>query len=953
MRLERLEISGFGRLDDLCLDLSPQITVVLGANESGKSTVHRAVRAALYGIDAGGQGRAAQRSEWARWRPWEGNRYGVVLTYNLADGRRFRVARRLEQREERVQVQELGGRDVTDALRSGRIVTPGLHHLGIDEAVFAASASIGEEGLETSAPDGPSARAESLQEAIERLADAAGRATAAEALGRLRQAMDRVGTENRSKSPLGLAGQRLHAVEEELARARERVLALASEEQRREELEGMAAAAEERCAEVERAWLEGRLAQLSAHRRELADAALEIARLHECIAEWQAWAGFPLEREERVSALGVELRLALDAEVAARRRWDAAREETRICERRRLEIATAVRALGSAPRVSDADLNEAAALQTEVSAEGGTERRVAAVVAAGARLDGLHREAAAMGLGAVPLGSVDTVAGLIEEARGLGAIRHLRPLAGAAAVVAVAVTVGTLAAHLPILAVAAGAGLLLAAALLLAAERLAGGPAAAARRRLARLCPGLDLSPAGLERAAERLPWLRALHADLHRQEAAVEGGRAELAEASERLAGIATRCLVLAARIPVEVDAPEAPPLGPAGHLARARQALEAVARAADAGRRRAQLEAEDARLAERLDTLRALAAEAERCASARTDLASEMARLCDIPGLPAEADPALQVAAFRQAASTRRQLEAARARLVEVSRRVSALGPADDTSLERQAERLAGELRQRGGDPDAVRAELPRDPGHLHDLEVEAQDARRHAGALRTQATGMRERLAGIRDGLPSVADLEDERAACVAVRDRCLHQLQALRHAAVAIEAAARRVHRDAAPRLAAAVARNLALITDGRYEEVHVDPERFAVTLRSPDRLELIGVELLSHGTRDQVALLLRVALAEVLGEGGEPVPLLLDDPLQSSDPLRRTGLLDFLLRLSERIQVVLATSDPAVAEAVLRSGAKGTVVELGRRSSTSRSASGAVPPAPALSRGRRA
>src|SRR4029077_13069018 len=114
-------------------------------------------------------------------------------------------ARRLELQREDAQVVELGGRDVTDVMRLGRLLVPGWHHLGIDEAVFCATACLGEESLRTDSPDTATARADRLQEAIERLADTASRATAAEALARLRHAMERVGTENRGRSPLGAA----------------------------------------------------------------------------------------------------------------------------------------------------------------------------------------------------------------------------------------------------------------------------------------------------------------------------------------------------------------------------------------------------------------------------------------------------------------------------------------------------------------------------------------------------------------------------------------------------------------------------------------------------------------------------------------------------------------------------------------------------------------------------
>nr|MDQ2961157.1 ATP-binding protein [Candidatus Dormibacteraeota bacterium] len=80
MRLERLEVGGFGSLSDLDIDFHPRLTVIVGENESGKSTVHRALRAALYGVDAGGPGRPAERSDWSRWSPWAGATYALALT---------------------------------------------------------------------------------------------------------------------------------------------------------------------------------------------------------------------------------------------------------------------------------------------------------------------------------------------------------------------------------------------------------------------------------------------------------------------------------------------------------------------------------------------------------------------------------------------------------------------------------------------------------------------------------------------------------------------------------------------------------------------------------------------------------------------------------------------------------------------------------------------------------
>lgn len=935
MRLERIDVQAFGRVRDRSVELAPALTVLLGPNEAGKSTLLRAVRAALYGVDAGGQGRALARSDWSRWRPWEdAQRYGLTLTYTLADGRRFRVARRLDSQREEAQVVELGGREVTDSLRQGRALVPGWFHLGIDEAVFCATACVGEDSLRADAPDAAWARADRLQEAIERLADSASRATAAEALGRLRHAMDRVGTENRGRSPLGAATTRLRELDLQLARARERMEALGGEQERLRDLEATAMEAAERRGAAERAWLVGRLAALAAQRAELSSAQAEAERLVTACQEWAVFADFPVDREDRVVAIAGSLRQAGEAVEEAAARWSAGRDRLRLVERRRREIATSLRALGGAPRVTDADREEFRELGEEVAAEAAVARQAAELRTSEARLAALRTEVAATGLGPIPVGSAAAAGELIEAALGTPAQRRLRPMAVAVALIGGIAAAALLLAGLRQMAlVAAGVALLVGLALLLT-ERVGEGPGDAARRRLGRLCAGLDTSDEGLRRCARRLPELASLHDDLRRQELLIETQKAQLGAAVDRLAELSRRCQVLAARLPVEVElGPTAGMVGAGAELARARAALAAVAQAADAGRRRVELEAEDATLDRESMALRAVGDAAESALQRREELSRELASHLATAGLESDGDWTAAIAAFRQGCATRRQLEEARTRLVEVRRRITALGPADDASLSAQEVQLEGELVRRGGDPAALAVELPLDPGGLHALEVTADRARQESGVAAAQAAALRSRLAGLLDGLPPIADLEDERAACVAVRDRALRQLEALRRASACIEEAARRVHRNVAPRLAGGVGSRLALLTEGRYSEVNVDAERFAVTLRTPERPDLVPLDALSRGTRDQVALLLRLTLAEILGEAGEPVPLLLDDPLLSSDPLRRAGALDFLLNLARQgNQVVITTSDPAVAEHVMAAGVEGcAVVEVGRRS----------------------
>ncbi len=439
------------------------------------------------------------------------------------------------------------------------------------------------------------------------------------------------------------------------------------------------------------------------------------------------------------------------------------------------------------------------------------------------------------------------------------------------------------------------------------------------------------MSPAGLARVAHRLDDLRALHADLQKQELLVETGRDELEQATAQAAELAQRCLSLAASVPVPVGADDSPlhQTTATGLLARARAALNAIEDAAAARRRVAELEQEDGRLAREEEALRGARLDAEERAATRGALEAELRGCMEAAGLPADPDPVRAAAHFRQACSTRRQLEATSARLVEVRRRIAVLG-ADAATLDRQHAQFVADLLRRGGDPADAESAAPLAAAALQRLENAVESARHTAAAARGEAAGLRERLAGLLDGLPAIADLEDERAAVLAIRERCLHQLDALRRAAALIEDAARRVHRDVAPRLAASVSSRLALLTEARYDAVDVDAERFAVSLHCAERAELVPLDLVSHGTRDQVSLLLRLALTEVLGDAGEPVPLLLDDPLLTADPARRRAAVEFLLSLSETNQVVITTTHPGLADQVAREGGEEcSVIVLGR------------------------
>ncbi len=155
-------------------------------------------------------------------------------------------------------------------------------------------------------------------------------------------------------------------------------------------------------------------------------------------------------------------------------------------------------------------------------------------------------------------------------------------------------------------------------------------------------------------------------------------------------------------------------------------------------------------------------------------------------------------------------------------------------------------------------------------------------------------------------SVSEAEEELARTEAdlARLRRLDEILGLTRRFLAD--AQERAYRTIAPILASAVRTWLGDVTTGRYTEVAVDPETLQVRVRSPNG-RWRDADRLSHGTAEQIYLMLRVALADHLVSAGTVSPLLLDDVTVHADTERTNRILKHLMRIAERRQVVLFTA----------------------------------------------
>ena len=227
-----------------------------------------------------------------------------------------------------------------------------------------------------------------------------------------------------------------------------------------------------------------------------------------------------------------------------------------------------------------------------------------------------------------------------------------------------------------------------------------------------------------------------------------------------------------------------------------------------------------------------------------------------------------------------------------------------------ERSLNELAGEaesLRQKAVDlaKDVDEMALEQAGAGKHD-DMDLQRSQSRASVAAAEWGG---RLLELRDNLPDIADAEDALAEAER-EERRVERLDGTLHRTIRyIESAQERVYRTIAPILRTTLLEWLPGVMEGRYTDCRIDPETLEVSVRGDgDGAPLQNATLLSHGTAEQVYLLLRLALSRHLVKPGESCPLILDDPVASSDSSRKQSVLEVLHAISESVQVILFTHD---------------------------------------------
>ena len=97
MKIENIQINGFGKLKNKNIKLTDGINIIIGRNESGKSTLLKFINSMIYGISKNKRGK--EISDLERYTPWETETYSGKIKYKLDDGKEFEIYRNFKNKE--------------------------------------------------------------------------------------------------------------------------------------------------------------------------------------------------------------------------------------------------------------------------------------------------------------------------------------------------------------------------------------------------------------------------------------------------------------------------------------------------------------------------------------------------------------------------------------------------------------------------------------------------------------------------------------------------------------------------------------------------------------------------------------------------------------------------------------------------------------------------------------
>lgn len=133
MQIKNIQINGFGRIEDANINMKNGLNLIIGENESGKSTLTEFIKGIFYGVSRNKNGK--EYSDYEKLKPWNEKNFSGKLVYSM-DDEEFIVYRDFNRNN--AKVYDKNGTEITNEFNKdkSRGAEIGLAHLEMDEDTF-------------------------------------------------------------------------------------------------------------------------------------------------------------------------------------------------------------------------------------------------------------------------------------------------------------------------------------------------------------------------------------------------------------------------------------------------------------------------------------------------------------------------------------------------------------------------------------------------------------------------------------------------------------------------------------------------------------------------------------------------------------------------------------------------------------------------------------------------
>ncbi len=134
MKIQTLKINQFGKLQNKEIELDNHINLIIGKNESGKSTLLKFILSMFYGLSKNKNGKTY--TDFEKYTPWQETDFSGKIKYTLANGQEYEVFREFRKKSPQIyneQFEEVSKHYIIDKNTGNRFFT---EQTGVEEELF-------------------------------------------------------------------------------------------------------------------------------------------------------------------------------------------------------------------------------------------------------------------------------------------------------------------------------------------------------------------------------------------------------------------------------------------------------------------------------------------------------------------------------------------------------------------------------------------------------------------------------------------------------------------------------------------------------------------------------------------------------------------------------------------------------------------------------------------------